>query len=245
MATDARPGTPQWWKAQHTSDGHRPPLSADSITKTALELIDADGLGAFNMRRLAEELGTAPASIYRHVESKEVLLLGVLDAMLAGTRGTDLAPAAATWQNQARDLCRRYREALLRHPRAVPLLVQGRLLGRNALAGRERGLYLFRQAGFSPILTVRAYLILVHYVAGFVLQEAGQHFRSDEDRKELRALFSSLPADTYPTIVDMADELADLDPDAEFEFGLTAMLTGIESHLRAEAKRTSKRARRP
>lgn len=240
MSTDPRPGTPKWWKAQHTTEGARPPLSADLIVRTGLELIDAEGLDAFNMRRLAEELGTAPASIYRHVESKEVLLLGVLDAMLSDTRGEPLA-ASPSWQDQARALCRRYREALLRHPRAVPLLVQGRLLGRNALAGRERGLQLFRIAGFSPVLTVKAYLVLVHYVAGFVLQEAGQHFRSDEDRRELRALFSSLPVETYPAIVDLADELADLDPDAEFEFGLAALIVGIESHMHL---RTETRGRR-
>jgi hypothetical protein len=140
-----------------------------------------------------------------------------------------------TWNEQARLLALAHRASLLRHPRAVPLLIEGQLLGPNALAGREWGLKLFRKAGFSPALTATAYLTLVHYVAGYVLQEVSQHFRNEGERASLRELFTSLPVDTYPTIVELADDMSKIDTEAEFTFGLDALLAGIAEQFEAEA----------
>ena len=47
---------------------------------------------------------------------------------------------------------------------------------------------------------------------------------------ELRQYFASLPADRFPHIVAMAVPLTDeAEPDARFEFGLDALVRGIET----------------
>lgn len=235
MPAAKRVGSATWWYARRAEEADSQGLSPERITQAALDLIDAEGLEALSMRRLGEVLDAGAASIYRHVENKSALLLLVLDALLGGNELPPHEAVGETWLDQARLLALAYRGSLLRHPRAVPLLIEGQLLGPNALAGREWGLSLFRKAGFSPALTATAYLTLVHYVAGYVLQEVAQHFRSETERASLRELFLSLPVARYPTIVELADDLAKIDTEAEFEFGLDALLAGIAEQFEAES----------
>ena len=54
-------------------------LSRQRILEAALAIIDAEGLGALTMRRLGEELGVEAMSLYRHVESKEAVLDGIVE----------------------------------------------------------------------------------------------------------------------------------------------------------------------
>ena len=44
------------------------------ITAAAMELADREGLDALSVRRLAAELGTGAASLYRYVATREDLL---------------------------------------------------------------------------------------------------------------------------------------------------------------------------
>ena len=54
-------------------------LSRQRILEATLVTIDAEGLGARTMRRLGEELGVEAMSLYRHVESKEAVLDGIVE----------------------------------------------------------------------------------------------------------------------------------------------------------------------
>ena len=50
----------------------------------------------------------------------------------------------------------------------------------------------------------------------------------------MRKQFKSLPRDQYPTLVELADELTDDDPDGLFRFGLEIWLHGLERLSHAE-----------
>ena len=56
-------------------------LNRDRIVAAAVKLADAQGFEALSMRALADELGTAPMSLYRHVANKEDLLDGMIDVV--------------------------------------------------------------------------------------------------------------------------------------------------------------------
>ena len=60
--------------AQHTRAG---------ITAVALRIADGEGLDAVSMRRVAAELGTGAASLYRYVETRDELLDLMTDATAA------------------------------------------------------------------------------------------------------------------------------------------------------------------
>ena len=106
----------------------RAPLSRELITKTALEVIAREGLGALSMRRLALELDVWPMSMYRHFRDKEDLLdavaaAGAEDFKLPQGRGSarDQLAALAT---EARTLLARQPSELRRRALTSPGVLQ-------------------------------------------------------------------------------------------------------------------------
>lgn len=100
-----------------------PRLSREQIVATALDVIDAGGLHALSMRRLADELGVKAASLYNHVATKDELLDEVASALMeqvdvAGFAGADWPTAVIGW-------ARSYRAAFAAHPNIVPFLAYG------------------------------------------------------------------------------------------------------------------------
>src|SRR5689334_22041333 len=61
------------WRS-HAQAARRVPLTRESILEAALRVLDRDGMDGLSMRRVAQELGTGPASLYWHVRNKGELL---------------------------------------------------------------------------------------------------------------------------------------------------------------------------
>jgi len=51
----------------------------EELLQTALGMIDTDGLDSITLRDLTQRLGTSRTAVYRHFESKETLILGVIE----------------------------------------------------------------------------------------------------------------------------------------------------------------------
>ncbi len=64
--------------AKKTSPYHHGNLK-ESLVATALDIIDKDGLDAITLRDLTQRLGTSRTAVYRHFDSKEALILGVIE----------------------------------------------------------------------------------------------------------------------------------------------------------------------
>ena len=60
------------------------PLDRDTILRGAVELVEREGLDALTMRRLGAALGCEAMSIYYYVASKDALLDGVVEIVVAG-----------------------------------------------------------------------------------------------------------------------------------------------------------------
>lgn len=95
-------------------------LSRDVLASTALEIVDAEGLPALSMRRLARRLDVDPMAAYRHVPNKKDLLDAVLDAVLS----TVDVPASHDPQTELRGVAHAILAAIASHPRAAPLLAE-------------------------------------------------------------------------------------------------------------------------
>jgi len=67
-----------------TSSDARPrtPLSRERVFAAAVEIADAEGIGALTMRALAEHLGVEAMSLYYHVANKAALLDGVAEVVV-------------------------------------------------------------------------------------------------------------------------------------------------------------------
>jgi len=98
------------------------PLTRDEIFAAALAIIDAEGVAALSMRRLARELGVEAMSIYHHVRDKQALLAGVVDLSVRTEAPAPPRPGAR-WQDVVTAVVLAFRRTLIAHPNVLPLMV--------------------------------------------------------------------------------------------------------------------------
>ena len=71
MTAAERPAASIWLRPERSAAGRPAQWSRAEITQVALRIADAEGLDAVTMRRVAAELGTGAASLYRYVQTRE------------------------------------------------------------------------------------------------------------------------------------------------------------------------------
>jgi AcrR family transcriptional regulator len=240
------PGSPGWWAARHdkVEPARRVPITLDRIVAAALELIDREGLNELSMRNLATELRTGTTTLYRHVGGKDELLVLVVDAVF-GERHLPRRMDGVGWREVLEELARSMRAALGSHPNVAPLFATAVPVGPNSLRGKEMSLSVMRKTGFEKTLAADVYTALAHLVLASVLQEPMNDFRAGGLGKSktmtLRDFYRSLPAEQYPHVVELADEMTSRTATEEFEFGLRCLLDGVELRL----EQTRARRQRP
>ncbi|MGW9038034.1 TetR family transcriptional regulator, partial [Streptomyces sp. NPDC055721] len=77
----------------------RPTLTREQIVRTAVELLDADGLEGLNMRSLGQRLNSAATAVYWHVKNKDNLVVLAGDQVWDEIRLPDLD--AVDWRTAA------------------------------------------------------------------------------------------------------------------------------------------------
>jgi AcrR family transcriptional regulator len=178
----------------------RAPLRRDRVLDAALMLADARGLEAVSMRELARALGVEAMSLYKHVSSKDALLDGLAERVLAEMW---VPEPTLDWRPALRGRAISSRSVLLRHPWAA-LLIESRVHpGPARLRLHDATLGALRRAGFPVELAYRAYLTLDSYVIGFVQQELSWPFEPDERPEMLEALAPRVSPRTHPHLVEV------------------------------------------
>ncbi|WP_297083399.1 TetR/AcrR family transcriptional regulator [uncultured Demequina sp.] len=195
-------------------------------------LADRDGLDSLTIRSLATELGAKPMSLYRHVDSKEALLDGMVDQVIA-----EMEPASAEleWREAIWRRCESARAALVRHPWAIPLLESRSNPGPELLRHHEATLAALTRGGLPLPLIAHAYALLDSFVYGFAMQEAYLSADSGEDQAHAEEVAEGLEAlldpEEFPNLLRFAAEHA-MQPGysfgASFEVGVELILDGVE-----------------
>jgi AcrR family transcriptional regulator len=225
-------GDADWWRRQHALAAARRPrpggLTVARITGAALDLVASGDLGDLTMRSLARQLGTQAGSLYRHVASREELLVHVLDAALGGLG----PPPPGPWRAGAAQLSRDHRQAWLARPALAPLLSEYPMLGPNSMRSREIALTYHMGHGYSPQDASDIYTILTRFVLGSVTARIGRSRRLRPTIAQRRALYAELPAADYPAVVSLAPLSIRLSDDDIFGFTLEALLDRIEQRYR-------------
>ncbi|MGW4767094.1 TetR/AcrR family transcriptional regulator [Nocardia sp. NPDC004278] len=210
-------------RTQGTSAG----LSRERIAAAAVALVDRDGLERFGVRRLADELGVDPMSIYNHIKGKAALLDAVSEAVLA-EMAINAEGAPDTWEEIARWTAHNYRETAYRHPHVVPLLATRPQNSPPALATLEQLVIAMRTAGLPDQVISDAPLVLFGFLNGYLL--AVLNGGSDS-----AATVPAIDPTLYPTMAALAPTMADFGSVAEFDRMLDAVLGGIRDRTAWQA----------
>ncbi|MFI7617211.1 TetR/AcrR family transcriptional regulator C-terminal domain-containing protein [Nonomuraea terrae] len=208
----------------------------ERIVRAAVAIADAEGLSEVTMRRVADRLGMATMSLYRHVTGKDELFLLMVDAVIESFPLPPERPDGwrACLETSARVLWAAYHEhpwmagvTSLHRPLASPALLQHSEWMMSALAGTR----------LDPATKMYVNILLYSYVlaiAANVEQERQAHAATgltDEEwmstqEERIRAISES---GTSPAFAAFLHELGDFDFDLDhlFEFGLTRLLDGL------------------
>jgi AcrR family transcriptional regulator len=200
------PGAAAWWDRHRERSERRRPradgLSLERIVRAAIARVDAEGLGALTVRQLADDLDTGSASLYRHVASRDELVVLMVDEVIGEV---ELPSPDLAGEERVRVLAHELRRVLLDHAPLLPALTAAPLRGPNASRGVEVGLESVLAIGYPVEVAVPAVLALIDYVLGTVFFDTGSAGR------DLASSVIVLP-----------------DRDEVFAFGLEAFLSGLE-----------------
>jgi AcrR family transcriptional regulator len=222
--------TPPWERASRRRTA-RAPLSRDAIVDAALVVLARDGASAVTMRRVAEQLGTGPASLYAHVNAKEELENAVFDRV-AGEVALPV-PDARRWREQVKEMLTNAMQTYSRYPGVATFAFARVPYGPNALAHTETLLELLRLGGVEDRVAAFAADLLHQYVMANAYEEGmrpvGDHDAAMAEYRQLHDYFKSLPASRFPNTLRLADALFDVGQD-RFDFGLDILLAGLTGY---------------
>lgn len=223
------------WTRPRPEPRRRAP-GVDQYVAAALAVADAEGLAAVSMRRVAGDLGSGTASLYRYITNRDELV----DLMVDAAQGEDPLPESAEdWRAGLGAVAHALRATLLRHPWLAGELAGRPALGPNSLRRSEAALS--AAVALTPDITLASQaLVTVHaYVLGSVASQ--QALRRAEQRTGLSEeewqrsvgpyISEVLAAGEHPMLARRVLEAEELDPDVEFAFGLDCVLDGLAARL--------------
>jgi len=214
--------------ADHTHDAcaggvsSRQPLSCVRIVDAALQLVDSNCLGDLSMRRLGGELGVEAMSLYRYFPSKAILLEAIVRRVL-GDLALASPGAEQSWEPQVRAYAQSFRAVAREHPHLIPLLATQGPVNPTLASIHARLVGLWQQAGLDAVTAAQAQCALQGYLTGSSLWDAPV-----SDPEAIGSADSNEASTTRACACGNAD--------ADFEFGLDALMRGLQQRV-AEAAR--------
>lgn len=213
----------------------RPPLSRDLVVAKAIEVLDAEGLGAVSMRRVASELGTGAASLYVYVANKDELMELMFDVIAGEMELVPIDPEQ--WEAQLIGLAEAAVEVMTRHRDIARVMLAHVPTGDNAMRVSEHMLTLLRSAGLPDQVVAWAADMLSLFMSASALERAVAASRGEDEAAnqaywdQLHAWFADLPAGRFPTTVALVPELSTGDAKERFRFGLETFVRGLATYL--------------
>jgi AcrR family transcriptional regulator len=215
-------------------------LTREAIVEAALKVLDAEGLDAMTMRRVAQELQTGAASLYAYFEDKDELVAAVIERVI-GELPPPPAPDPERWQEQLKESGRAMRAMLAAHNDIARAAFARIPFGESALAGMDAVIGYLRAGGLPDQVAAYAADVLPLYVTAVAYEESiySRQGISPEAFTEfatrMRDYFAALPPERFPNLNALAGPLT-LAPagDERFEFGMEVLIRGLAS-LAAEA----------
>ncbi|MFI6285914.1 TetR/AcrR family transcriptional regulator [Streptomyces sp. NPDC051018] len=233
-----------WGTGERPSRGPKPGLTLDRIVAAAVEVADAEGLGAVSMRRLSTELGTGTMSLYRYVPGKAELLDLMLDRV-SDPGPWDPPPPGETvdWREALDSLARGYLELYRAHSWLLKVNQARTVLGPSTLRSLEAALTGLRGMGLRDAELLSVIIATQSFVSGIARMEADSAEAIDQTglgheefwKVQEPFLVRAMDSGEYPLMARLDDDTFSLEFD-HFEFGLQRLKDGMEALVTARQK---------
>ncbi|WP_112140665.1 TetR/AcrR family transcriptional regulator C-terminal domain-containing protein [Glycomyces dulcitolivorans] len=214
-----------------------PALNLAAIRRTAVGIADREGLQSVTMRRVAAELNVGPMSLYRHVATKEDLLLQMIESI---TEPADLpAHISGDWRADLELVARRQWDLYRRHLWAARAISFTRpLLAPGLAAYTEWTLRALDGLGLPPRTRAREALTLHTLVNTAALAVAAESEAEQETgvsldhwhRAQRHQTADLLTTNDFPHLAAVPED-AFTDLEALFEYSLARHLDGFAALL--------------
>ena len=233
----------------------RDTLTREQIVRTAIELLDAEGLEGLNMRSLGIRLGSAATAVYWHVKSKDDLVMLAGDEVWNEIELPDLS--AVDWRTAATTMATELHAMMTRHPWLVRAFGSHLVYGAGKARHDDHSLAVYEKAGFVGAEADQATATVFMFVLGSALGVSAAvslRRRLSRDGGNAEELIRDAIAKAseigmrFPRLRARIEGVSDIDyaaaPDKSFEFGLQAILDGLEARLAARRMPASQGPRR-
>jgi AcrR family transcriptional regulator len=203
------------------------------ILLAALAIADEQGLEAVSMRSVANRVGVSAMALYPHVGSKEALLDGLVDVLLA-----ELLPALAHLPSEdpwtrLTALAHALRALAKRHPSAFALLLARPSVTPDAVRATDAVYQALLDLGVPEAEVPRIERLLSTFVLGFAASEVNGRFSAGTlNPRGSRAEFPGGEVLAHRRLADQLDQ--PIDWDAEFAADLQDLrpvLDAVRSRL--------------
>jgi AcrR family transcriptional regulator len=231
----------------------RDTLTREQIVRTAIELLDAEGLEGFSMRALGARLGSVATAVYWHIQSKDQLVRLAGDEVWNEIELPDLS--AVDWRTAATTMANNLYATFTRHPWLVQAFSSGSplLYGPGKARYDDHSFAIYEMAGFIGAEADQATATVFMFVLGSALGELAtvrlkrrlsREGGNAEEGMQATIMRASEIASRFPRLrarieAGLAAGYAAA-PDKSFEFGLQAILEGLVARLAAGGTRTAR-----
>jgi AcrR family transcriptional regulator len=222
-----------WTRPERSARGPAPEHSRAEIASAGVTLADANGLAAVTMRSAAAAIGTAPASLYRYVVTRDELVELMAEQVYGEYSYHE--PGSGHPVADLLRLAQQGRAIYHRHPWLLDVPATGNLPGPNAVAFIEHALAALAGADLTGPVKLETIGLLSGVVRLFAQTEISQR-RAGRDTTQWQGslagyLLQIAAAGQHPYLAAaLADQPAGGDPaehEPLFDRAMTRILTGL------------------
>jgi AcrR family transcriptional regulator len=199
-----------------------PGLTRAAVVAAAIALADAEGIGAVSIRRVANELGARPMSLYSHIASKDDLV----DLMVDRAIGEAVVPEPlpGDWRGALTLIAHATDRTFARHGWVLDAVGPRTRVSPNALRHAEQSVTALAGLGLDRQVVWTILEIVDDYVMGHGLRSSLRARKQPGGRREIDPVL-------YPNLAAAAPDgrtepLAD-----DFAVGLEIVLDGIAARF--------------
>lgn len=144
-------------------------LTREAVVRAALDVVDAEGIDDFSMRRVAAERGVSTMALYRHVDDRTDLVSAMIEATYRDAQFPQLPDG--DWRGALETAMRWEWRVLRRHPWVVQLApATGPYVTPAVMAATEQMMNVITAEGRSPDAALEIVTALQAFTDGMAVQ---------------------------------------------------------------------------